>query len=482
MPIRDLTDGSACELVLLVRSVERRQRANGADFLKVTFADRTGTLATNVWDDVEQVEALLSVGAAYRVYGKFEVHERFGPQLRLEGFDPAAEGSYDPSELRAGPPVPVAELERRLRALVASVRDAGMSALLEAVLGEDTQTWAEYRVAPAAKRVHQAYRHGLLEHCLTVAEAVSGAAGVFPGIDRDLAVSAALIHDFGKLEAYALVEGDSVELTDAGRLRGEIVLGYERLHRELDKIDGISEERKQAFLHIILSHHGHLEHGSPVVPQTREAFLVHMMDNLGGKLGIIDRLEQERAPDSAWSGFDRAFGGSVWFPEAPEGAVADPSSLGAVLDGTAGPAAAAARGAAAAARMEHAAPAEPPREPVVPLGAFEDSGAWQPPHPDDLDGPPLPTDQFTATPDHAGEPLHASADATADPFHGADAQPSSAAPGAAESSPVGPTDPFGGPAERYPSSPGHTGAETVAAQRATASDRPAPPDPEPLPF
>lgn len=418
MPIRDLTDGAGCELVLLVRDVERRQRANGQDFLKVTFADRTGTLTTNVWDDVDEVAALLVRGSAYRVYGRYEVHERFGPQLRLEGFDPAAEGTYDPTELRAGPPVPVAELERRLRALVASVQDPGMSALLEAVLGEGTDTWAEYRIAPAAKRVHQAYRHGLLEHCLTVAEAVSGAAQVFPGIDRDLAVAAALVHDLGKLEAYALVEGDSVELTDAGRLRGEIVLGYERLHRELDRIPGIDEVRKQAFLHIILSHHGQLEHGSPVVPQTREAFLVHTMDNLGGKLGIIDRLEQERQPGSSWSGFDRAFGGSVWFADAPTAAGEAAAAVPAAAPEFAGEAA-----------TTPAPAAPPPVEPVVPRTAFEDSEAWRPPHPDDLTAPPVPHGVLTSTPDH-------------------------------------------------------TGAETLAAQRASAQpkDRPAPPDPEPLPF
>ena len=318
MPIRELTDGTRCDLVLLVRSVERRPRKDGRDFLKVVFGDRTGTLPTNVWDDVEPIEQLLVLGSAVRVTGKFELHEKYGAQLRFESVEAAPDGTYDPTDLRAGPPVPVPVLEARLRALIASVQDPGMALLLDAVLGEGTDTWAQYRVAPDAKRVHQAYRHGLLEHCLTVAEAVDGAAGVFPGIDRDLAVAAALVHDIGKLDAYEFVGDDVVELTDSGRLRGEIVLGYERLHRVLDQIDVIDETRTQAFLHIILSHHGHLEHGSPVVPQTREAFLVHMMDNLGGKLGIVDRLEQERAPGSAWSGYDRAFGGSVWFADVAE--------------------------------------------------------------------------------------------------------------------------------------------------------------------
>ena len=425
MPIRELTDGTQVDIVLLVQTIDRRARANGEDFLKLQFCDRTGTLASVVWDDVDTIESLLVVGAPFRVFGRYEVHEKFGPQLRLEGFEPAADGSYDPSDLRQGPPVPVPELEARLRALVASVADPGMQAMLQAVLGEGTATWEAYRVAPAAKRVHQAYRHGLLEHCLTVAEAVDGASKVFPGIDRDLAVSAALVHDIGKLDAYAFTDGDTVELTDDGKLRGEIVLGYERLHRVVDAIPGMSEVRKQAFLHIILAHHGHLEHGSPVTPQTREAFLVHTMDNLGGKLGIVDRLENERQPGSSWSGFDRAFGGAVWFAdEAEEAGAAQPPSP--VTDAPAlahdhAPSHPPVLGAspaessmaspvepAPATEEPTAAPVEPAPEPApaaVPLRAFEESPAWNPPAPESLDAPPLPTETLTETPDHGDEPF-----------------------------------------------------------------------------
>lgn len=431
MPIRELTDGTHVDLVLLVQTIDRRARANGEDFLKLQFCDRTGTLASVVWDDVDTIESLLVVGAPFRIFGRYEVHEKFGPQLRLEGFEPAADGTYDPSELRQGPPVPVPELEARLRALVASIEDAGMRAMLEAVLGEGTATWEAYRVAPAAKRVHQAYRHGLLEHCLTVAEAVDGASKVFPGIDRDLAVSAALVHDIGKLDAYVLVEGDTVELTDDGRLRGEIVLGYERLHRVLDAIPGMSEVRKQAFLHIILAHHGKLEHGSPVTPQTREAFLVHTMDNLGGKLGVIDRLENERAPDTAWSPFDRAFGGSVWFAGAAEEAGATqlptPVTDAPALAHDHAPSHPPVLGGASTEVKEPATPApaptpqappEPTRAPAVaavPLGAFEESAAWNPPDPEALDAPPVPTETLTATPDHADEPIRATRREGAEP-------------------------------------------------------------------
>jgi len=181
------------------------------------------------------------------------------------------------------------------------------------VFGEGSELWAGYRVAPAAKYYHQAYRHGLLEHCLGVAQAVSAISATFPGIDRDVAVTGALLHDIGKLEAYT--DGQSIDLTDEGRLQGEIALGYYRIRRAIEDIDGFPAGLAQAVGHIILSHHGTLEHGSPVVPCTREATLVHMIDNLGGRLGSFDRLEKELAPGRCWSPFDRAIGAGAFFAE-----------------------------------------------------------------------------------------------------------------------------------------------------------------------
>jgi 3'-5' exoribonuclease len=183
--------------------------------------------------------------------------------------------------------------------------------------GPQSETWALYRIAPAAKRFHQAYVHGLLEHCLTVAQSVSAASAVFPGIDRDVAITGALLHDIGKLEAYTC-EGP-IDMTDEGRLLGEIPLGYYRVRREIERLPAFPPETAKALLHIILAHHGSLEHGSPVVPCTREATLVHMMDNLGGKLGSFDRLEKELPPGESWSSFDRVIGGGAYFSaQAPE--------------------------------------------------------------------------------------------------------------------------------------------------------------------
>ncbi len=204
-------------------------------------------------------------------------------------------------------------LEAALRELLATVREPWLSALLDRFFGVGSPTWERFRVAPAAKHFHHAYRHGLLEHCLTVAQGVSAISATFPGIDRDVAVTGALLHDVGKLEAY----GDD-DLTDLGRLQGEIPLGYYRVRREIEDLPGFPAPLAQAVLHIILSHHGALEHGSPVRPCTREATLVHFLDNLGGRLGSFDRLEKELPDGASWSAFDRALGSGAYFGDRAE--------------------------------------------------------------------------------------------------------------------------------------------------------------------
>jgi 3'-5' exoribonuclease len=215
-------------------------------------------------------------------------------------------------DLLDGPARAADQMEADLRALLSTVQNPHLRALLERVFGEGSELWASYRLAPAAKYYHQAYRHGLLEHSLGVAQGVSAISATFPGIDRDVAVTGALLHDIGKLEAYT-AEAQNIDLTDAGRLQGEIALGYYRVRRTIDGLDAFPSDLAQAVLHIILSHHGTLEHGSPVVPCTREATLVHMIDNLGGRLGSFDRLEKQLPDGQQWSSFDRAIGTGAFF-------------------------------------------------------------------------------------------------------------------------------------------------------------------------
>jgi 3'-5' exoribonuclease len=210
-------------------------------------------------------------------------------------------------------------MESDLRGLLGTIHEPHLRRLLAVVFGERSPIWARFREVPAAKHYHQAYRHGLLEHTLTVAQAVGAISAIFPGIDRDLAVAGALLHDIGKLDSYELGDEDAVSMSDLGRLYGEIALGYYRIRRLIERLDGFPPELEQALLHIILSHHGSLQHGSPVIPCTREATLVHMIDNLGGRLGSFDRVEKQLADGEQWAEWDKGIGGGAYFasPVAP---------------------------------------------------------------------------------------------------------------------------------------------------------------------
>jgi 3'-5' exoribonuclease len=312
MFVRELTDGQEIDQVLLVRECERGARRDGREFLRLSLGDRTGTVKAMVWEDVAERAGCCDAGACVRVSGRLCVHPRHGAELTVSALRPAEDHEYALDELLDGPPRDADRMESDLRELVLTVQDPHLQALLDAILGPGSPTWAQFRDAPAAKRYHQAYRHGLLEHCLGVAQAVSAISATFPGIDRDVAVTGALLHDIGKLDAYT-ADPLAIDMTDLGKLQGEIPLGYYRVRRTIEDLPGFPPELAVAVLHIILSHHGQLEHGSPVVPCTREATLVHMIDNLGGRLGSFDRLEKELAEGATWSGYDRALGGGAWF-------------------------------------------------------------------------------------------------------------------------------------------------------------------------
>jgi 3'-5' exoribonuclease len=296
MRVREFAEGTEVSQPLLIREVDRH-----SDHLKLVLGDRSGTVPALAPPSAGQHCRLGEVVFVTAIFT--------GAQLTVHTLRPARDGEYAHSDLHDGPAHAVDQMERDLRELVGTIQNPHLRALLSAVFAE---SWSGYLEAPAGKRFHHAYRHGLLEHSLSVAQSVSAISAMFGGIDRDVAVTGALLHDIGKLEAYEL-HSAGIAMSDDGRLHGEIPLGYYRVRRTIERLDGFPPELAQALLHIILSHHGALEHGSPVVPCTREATLVHMIDNLGGRLGSFDRLEKELRAGEQWSAWDKALGGGAYF-------------------------------------------------------------------------------------------------------------------------------------------------------------------------
>jgi 3'-5' exoribonuclease len=312
VPLSELEDGQRVRGVYAVRERELRRKRNGEPWLRLVLGDASGSAEAVSWEGAEELYALCAKGCAVHVTGIFEQSERWGAKVKVVSIRVAEQHEYESGDLAPASAISAEQLESGLRELLDGIADTQLHQLLDYFFGELSPTWHRFRDAPAAKVYHQAYQHGLLEHSLSVAQAVNAAAGFFPGIDREVAVAGALLHDCGKLIAYN-DDPLAIDLTDAGRLEGEIPLGYYTVRRKIEEIPDFDPGLARCLLHIILSHHGSLEHGSPVVPQTREAVLVHMIDNLGGRLGSFDRLERQLPAGESWSGFDRALSGSAYF-------------------------------------------------------------------------------------------------------------------------------------------------------------------------
>ncbi len=219
VPLRELEEGQRVKGVYAVRQRELRRKRNGEPWLRLVLCDASGSAEGVAWEGAEELYAVAAPGTAVEVAGVFEMSDRWGAKIKLSALREAAAGEYDPAELAAESDVSLEELEGKLRQLLETVQDPQLRELLGRFFGESSPIWERFRDAPAAKVYHQAYRHGLLEHTVSVAQAVSAAANFFPGIDREVAVAGALLHDIGKTVAYN-DDPLAIDLTDAGRLQG----------------------------------------------------------------------------------------------------------------------------------------------------------------------------------------------------------------------------------------------------------------------
>ena len=196
---------------------------------------------------------------------------------------------------------------------MATIQCSDLRRLLDAILGEDTPTWARFRDAPAAKHYHQAYRHGLLEHSLTVAQAVSAISATFPGIDRDVAVAGALVHDIGKLETYALDRrGDRDERRGPSVRRdpARLLPDPQPRSRRSTASPPTSRRRCCTSSSAITARSSTAARSSPRRVRPRSCTGI---DNLGARLGSFDRVEKALPDGQQWSGYDKALGGGAYF-------------------------------------------------------------------------------------------------------------------------------------------------------------------------
>jgi 3'-5' exoribonuclease len=299
-PVAELQSGQTVDGYYACSDKNAATDRNGKAYLRLKLRDATGEVAAIHFDPSD--EALeVHAGDVVLVGGVYSVHQQYGSQIQVRRLRILQEDEYDAAALVPVSPVGAAELGERLHALLDSVTEPHLRALLERAFDGSQEPGATFCVAPAAVRNHHAYRHGLLEHSLIVAETAAGVAARFDTVDRDLVVAGALLHDIGKTQAYTS-DGMAPLMSDVGKLHGEIVIGHDMVRELMAQVPEFPGELSARLRHIIVAHHGAREKGSPVVPQTREAVIVHYCDDMTARIGAIDDAQRNLQPGECWSG------------------------------------------------------------------------------------------------------------------------------------------------------------------------------------
>jgi 3'-5' exoribonuclease len=304
--VAHLEDGASGWAFYLCTRKELRTNRQGGTFIHVVLQDASGTVAGRILEGVDRLREEFDAGEFVRVQARADRHNqrlelvietirRINPeQDRKDGF---SEGDY----VQAAPR-PADDMWRDLQALVARVEHRHVRLLLETIVSQQEE---KLRVWPAALTVHHAYRSGLLEHLLKVAE-VGAAIAASYGADADFVIAGAILHDIGKLEEldYDLATSYSLE----GNLLGHITIGVRMLNDAACGLDGFPRDVLARLAHLIVSHHGSRDHGSPVEPMTAEALILSAVDDLDATLHQVRRQIAESSGDDRFTAYHPRLG------------------------------------------------------------------------------------------------------------------------------------------------------------------------------
>jgi len=293
--------GDRVDKVMVVSKKVKRD-FSGGKFLLFQFSDKEGILRGVMWDSTEEVETQISVNDVVRVAG--EIQEYQGAlQLRIFTLERLAAHEYDPSLF-----LPVSfrspeDLYDQILEIIHSIEEENLRNLLLNIFeGEGFKE--SFLRAPAAKGWHHSFIGGLAEHVHDMALLALRTADIYGEADRDLLLAGVFLHDIGKIQEFSVT--NHIDYSDRGRLLGHITLGIEFLDEVLRGIDGFPDDLEMKLKHMILSHHGSLENGSPVVPMTVEALLLHYVDNLDAQVrGVLQVLDKNSNSEGNWTEYVR---------------------------------------------------------------------------------------------------------------------------------------------------------------------------------
>src|SRR4051795_506189 len=275
-----LVPNEVATVQFIVINKEIRQKKTGEPYLSLQLADKTGEIEAKMWDNVEEVMHTFDRDDFVKAKGLMQLYQKRAQftihRLRRLEDSEVDFGDYFPCSERNPD-----DMFRELQNLIAGMGNPHLRSLLQAVL-RDESIAEKFKIAPAAKRIHHACRGGLLEHVLSLCTLAKLTARHYRDVDLDLVLTGAVLHDIGKIEELSYYR--SFGYSSEGQLLGHIVIGLKILADKVRDIEDFPPRLRTLVEHLIISHHGELEFGSPKVPSFPEALLLHHLDNLDSKM------------------------------------------------------------------------------------------------------------------------------------------------------------------------------------------------------
>jgi 3'-5' exoribonuclease len=296
--IADFQDGQTVATLFLVREKEVRTSARtGKSWLRVALADRTGTIEAKMWDNYTGLLETFACEDIVRVRGRVKLYNN-AKELTIEQILIAVETDYALDDFLPHTKYDVEKLFAQLREEVAGVKNPWLRKLLDSFV-DDPECAAKLKRAPAAMTMHHAYLGGLLEHIVSLCGLAKHITQHYPEVDADLLLTGIVLHDIGKTQELSYSR--AIGYTDEGQLLGHIVIGLGMVQRKIDAIPGFPKPLAALVEHLIVSHHGEYEFGSPKLPSVREAVLLHHLDDLDSKMAAMRETLGQTAADEIWS-------------------------------------------------------------------------------------------------------------------------------------------------------------------------------------
>ena len=299
--INELREGENLVEHYLCKSKQTLKSRAGKSYYSLKLQDKTGTIDAKVWDlnnDIKSFDEndFIKIDGTVLIYNN-------EPHLNIRRIRKSDEGEYNPMDYIPSTEKNIDEMLKELYGYIDSINDKYIKKLLQEIFINDEYVSKCFKTHSAARTMHHSYLGGLVEHTLSVTQICDFMAGRYKNVNRDLLVATAMLHDVAKVKE--LSQFPMNEYTDDGQLLGHIVMGSEMVHEAASKIEDFPKTLESLIKHSILAHHGEYEFGSPELPKTIEAFILHCADNMDAKTKAIEEAIEGNSTQGNWVGYQR---------------------------------------------------------------------------------------------------------------------------------------------------------------------------------